>query len=75
MRITIIHGQNHMGSTYHIGKLLAEQFVNSDIRGFFLPKDLEHFCMGCYQYTILLGSSVYQGVWNSCSGHGMGTGF
>lgn len=49
MRITIIHGQNHMGSTYHIGKLLAEQFVNSDIREFFLPKDLEHFCMGCYQ--------------------------
>lgn len=43
MRITIIHGQNHMGSTYHIGKLLAEQFVNSDIREFFLPKDLEHF--------------------------------
>lgn len=30
-------------------KLLAEQFVNSDIREFFLPKDLEHFCLGCYK--------------------------
>ena len=49
MRITIIHGQNHMGSTYHIGKLLAEQFAGSDVQEFFLPKDLEHFCLGCYQ--------------------------
>ncbi|MDE6626047.1 MAG: NAD(P)H-dependent oxidoreductase [Lachnospiraceae bacterium] len=49
MKITLIHGQNHMGSTYHIGKLLAEQFGNSDIQEFFLPKDLEHFCQGCYQ--------------------------
>ena len=49
MKITLIHGQNHKGSTYHIGKLLAEQFGNSDIQEFFLPKDLEHFCMGCYQ--------------------------
>lgn len=49
MKITLIHGQNHMGSTYHIGKLLAEQFENSDIQEFFLPKDLDHFCLGCYQ--------------------------
>ncbi len=49
MRITIIHGQNHMGSTYHIGRLLAEQFADSDVQEFFLPKDLEHFCLGCYQ--------------------------
>lgn len=49
MIITLIHGQNHMGSTYHIGKLLAEQFVNSEIQEFFLPKDLEHFCLGCYK--------------------------
>lgn len=49
MRITLIHGQNHMGSTYHIGKLLAEQFENSDIQEFFLPRDLEHFCLGCYK--------------------------
>lgn len=49
MKITLIHGQNHKGSTYHIGRLLAEQFEDSDIQEFFLPKDLEHFCLGCYQ--------------------------
>ena len=49
MKITLIHGQNHKGSTYHIGRLLADQFKNSEIREFFLPKDLEHFCPGCYQ--------------------------
>ena len=49
MRITLIHGQNHMGSTYHIGRLLAGQFTDSDIQEFFLPKDLEHFCLGCYK--------------------------
>lgn len=27
MRIVLIHGQNHKGSTYHIGKLLVEQFL------------------------------------------------
>lgn len=48
MKITLIHGQNHKGSSYHIGKLLAEQFANSDIKEFFLPKDLPHFCLGCY---------------------------
>lgn len=48
MRITLIHGQNHKGSSYHIGRLLAEQFAESEISEFFLPKDLEHFCIGCY---------------------------
>ena len=48
MRITLIHGQNHKGSTYHIARLLTEQFAGSDIEEFFLPRDLEHFCLGCY---------------------------
>ncbi len=49
MRITLIHGQNHKGSTYHIGRMLTEKFENADIQEFFLPKDLNHFCMGCYK--------------------------
>ena len=49
MKIVLIHGQNHKGSTYHIGKLLVEHFKNSDIQEFFLPRDLEHFCLGCYK--------------------------
>ena len=48
MNIVLIHGQNHKGSSYHIGRLLAEQFSESEISEFFLPKDLEHFCLGCY---------------------------
>lgn len=49
MKITLIHGQNHKGSTYNISRILAEQFKDSEIQEFFLPKDLEHFCLGCYQ--------------------------
>ncbi|WP_242856133.1 NAD(P)H-dependent oxidoreductase [Ruminiclostridium josui] len=50
MKITMIHGQNHMGSTYHIGKLLADKLATEDeITEFFLPRDLNHFCKGCYQ--------------------------
>ncbi len=48
MTITLIHGQNHKGCTYNIGRLLAEQFAGAEINEFFLPKDLEHFCTGCY---------------------------
>lgn len=47
MKIVLIHGQNHKGSTYHIGRLLAAQFPESEISEFFLPKDLNHFCLGC----------------------------
>ena len=38
MKITIINGQNHKGSTYHIGKMLADK-VGGDVTEFFLPKD------------------------------------
>ncbi|MGN1181773.1 MAG: flavodoxin family protein [Faecalibacillus sp.] len=49
MKIVMIHGQNHLGSTYHIGKILSEQLGSSDqIKEFFLPRDLNHFCLGCY---------------------------
>lgn len=50
MKIVIIHGQNHKGSTYHISRMLSEKLaINDDIIEFFLPKDLNHFCKGCYQ--------------------------
>lgn len=48
MKIVLIHGQNHKGSSYHIGRMLADEFVGSEITEFFLPRDLEHFCVGCY---------------------------
>ena len=46
MKITIVHGQNHKGSTYHIARMLAEKIVG-DITEFFLPKDFGDYCVGC----------------------------
>lgn len=49
MKIVVINGQNHKGSTYNIGKLLVDNISEEkDITEFFLPKDLNHFCVGCY---------------------------
>ena len=46
MKIVIINGQNHKGSTYHIAHMLAEK-INGDIKEFFLPRDFGEFCVGC----------------------------
>lgn len=46
MKITVIHGQNHKGSTYHLAHSLAEK-LNGEITEFFLPKDFGEFCVGC----------------------------
>ncbi len=46
MRIVLIHGQSHKGSTYHIARGLAEK-LNGEITEFFLPKDFGEFCLGC----------------------------
>ena len=49
MKIVMINGQNHKGSTYNIGRILAEKIgSDEDIVEFFLPKDLNQFCLGCY---------------------------
>ncbi len=49
MKIVMINGQNHKGSTYNIGRLLAKKIgSDKEIVEFFLPKDLNHFCLGCY---------------------------
>lgn len=46
MKVVTINGQNHKGSTYNIGRLLAEK-IGGDITEFFLPRDFGHFCIGC----------------------------
>ena len=49
MKIVMIHGQNHKGSTYNIGRMIANKIAKEeDIVEFFLPRDLNHFCVGCY---------------------------
>lgn len=46
MKITIIHGQSHKGSTYHIARMLAQK-LKGETTEFFLPKDFDSFCVGC----------------------------
>lgn len=46
MKITIIHGQNHEGSTCHIARFLAQK-TGGEIKEFFLPRDFGEFCAGC----------------------------
>lgn len=46
MKITIVHGQSHKGSTFHIARMLADK-LNGEVTEFFLPKDFDCFCLGC----------------------------
>lgn len=48
MKILLISGTNHKGSTYHIGRMLAEQLGSGEeIREIFLPRDMPEPCCGC----------------------------
>lgn len=50
MKIVMLNGQNHKGSTYHIGRMIADKIEGeNEIKEFFFPKDLNHFCVGCYK--------------------------
>lgn len=50
MKIVMLNGQNHKGSTYRIGRMIADKISgNNEIREFFFPRDLNHFCAGCYR--------------------------
>lgn len=46
MKITIIHGQNHQGSTCHIARALAKK-LGGKVTEFFLPRDFGEYCIGC----------------------------
>lgn len=49
MKIILIHGQKHKGSTYHISRILLDQIHGENqIKEIFLPDVLKHFCIGCY---------------------------
>ncbi len=57
MRIALVCGTNHKGSTYHIARMLADRLLegeadsdadsDSDLTEFFLPRDFGDFCTGC----------------------------
>lgn len=46
MKIVVINGQNHKGSTYNIGKILCDK-LNGEVTEFFLNRDFSEFCCGC----------------------------
>ena len=46
MKIVIINGTNHKGSTYNITHQLVDK-IGGEIKEFFLPKDFDEFCCGC----------------------------
>ncbi len=48
MKIALIHGTNHQGTTYHIARMLADK-VGGEVTEFFLPRDFGEFCVGCTQ--------------------------
>ena len=47
MKIVIIHGQSHEGSTCMVARELANK-VGGEVREFFLPRDFDQPCRGCY---------------------------
>lgn len=49
MKIIVIHGQNHKGNTWNVANILLQDITcEKEVKEFFLPKDLNHFCTGCY---------------------------
>ncbi len=48
MKVVVIYGQDHKGSTYHIAHEIARK-TGGDITEFFLPRDFREMCCGCTQ--------------------------
>ena len=46
MKIVLINGTNHKGSTYHIARQLVDK-LQGETTEFFLPRDFGEFCLGC----------------------------
>lgn len=51
MEITLIHGQGHKGSTYHISNMIKEKLSddNTVVHEYFMLKDGPSFCVGCFK--------------------------
>ncbi|MBQ9898195.1 MAG: NAD(P)H-dependent oxidoreductase [Ruminococcus sp.] len=48
MKVLIISGTNHKGSTYTIGRMVADKIAEpEDISEVLLPRDFNEFCCGC----------------------------
>ena len=50
MKVLLINGQNHKGSTYHIGRILAEKLtLPAEIDEIFLPQGYAAFLLRLLQ--------------------------
>ncbi len=51
MKVTIIHGQAHKGSSWNISRKIVEKLPagTNEIEEFFLPMDAPGYCAGCYR--------------------------
>lgn len=47
MKIAVLHGQMHKGSTYHLTHMVLDRFPDAELTEWFLPKDGPGFCVGC----------------------------
>jgi len=57
MEITVVHGQAHKGSTYHVSRELISHLEGNEkavVHSFMLPIDGPNFCVGCF-------SCIYKG--------------
>lgn len=51
MKITVINGNIRHGSTWHCMDFIRQELTKiqeTEVTEFFLPKDMPHFCLGCY---------------------------
>lgn len=55
MKTVVINGQNHKGSTWHIGKLLADK-IGGELTEFFLPRDFSDYCKAFFSVMRILQS-------------------
>jgi multimeric flavodoxin WrbA len=46
MKIVVINGINHFGSTYKLTHKLLDK-LEGEVKEYFLPKDFDEFCLGC----------------------------
>jgi len=51
IKITVIHGQMHKGSTYNITKQLIDKIsgVEKEVYQYLMPSDGPDYCIGCYK--------------------------
>ena len=60
MKIAVIHGQSHKGSTYNVAKELCDK-LGGEVTEFFLPRDFDGVCRGCGAQNIVNIADPNQG--------------